>query len=99
MGLLLTDIYSPLQVALRGVSGNMVIGGAGVFDAAVIGGILALLIAEVFGEARERIQGGPAGDRPQSLRQGLADAEISEELDQNEIKKSKGDEEGFQGEE
>ncbi|NLZ39538.1 MAG: DUF1614 domain-containing protein [Firmicutes bacterium] len=99
MGLLLTDIYSRLEVALRGGSGNMVIGGAGVFDAVVIGGILALLIAEVFGEARERIQGGPAGDRPQSLRQGLADAEISEELDQNEIKKSKGDEEGFQGEE
>ncbi|NLZ93851.1 MAG: DUF1614 domain-containing protein [Firmicutes bacterium] len=97
MGLLLTDIYSRLEIALRGGSGNMVIGGAGVFDAVVIGGILALLIAEVFGETRERIQGGPASDRPQSLRHGLADAEISEELDREEKPNSK--EEEFQHEE
>ena len=80
MGLLLTDIYSRIEIAVRGGSGSMVIGGAGVFDAIVIGGILSLLLAEIFGESRERLQGGPAVRRHPSLREGLADAEFSSDL-------------------
>lgn len=72
MGLLLTDVFSRIELAVRGGSGRMSIGGAGVFDSIVIGGILALLLAEFFGETRERIQGGPAEDRPESLKKGLA---------------------------
>ncbi|MDW7651680.1 MAG: DUF1614 domain-containing protein [Bacillota bacterium] len=97
MGLLLTDIISRIEVAIRGGSGSMSIGGAGVFDAIVISGILALLLAEVFGETRERIQGGPSDDRPESLRKGLSDAEFSEELDREEMKRS--DEEEYKDEE
>ncbi len=84
MGLLLTDIYSRIEVALRGGSGSMVIGGAGVFDGVVIAGILSLLLAEIFGETRERLQGGPAEDRPSSLRKGLSEGEFSEELSHDE---------------
>jgi len=80
MGLLLTDIYSRIEIAVRGGSGSMVIGGAGAFDAIVIGGILSLLLAEVFGESRERIQGGPAAHRPPSLREGLTDAEFGSDM-------------------
>lgn len=93
MGLLLTDIFSRIEIAIRGGSGRMSIGGAGVFDSIVIGGILALLLAEVFGETRERIQGGPAKDRPESLKKGLSDSEFSEELDREEMKNSKVEEE------
>ncbi len=81
MGLLLTDIYSRIEIAIRGGSGRMTIGGAGVFDSIIIGGILALLLAEVIGETRERVQGGPSKDRPEALRRGLSDEELAEELD------------------
>ncbi|MCR3921069.1 MAG: DUF1614 domain-containing protein [Firmicutes bacterium] len=93
MGLLLTDIYSRIEIAIFGGSGSMVIGGAGVFDAVVIGGILALLLAEIFGESRERLQGGPSEDRPESLKRGLSDSEFSEELDREEMKHSEEEEE------
>jgi hypothetical protein len=92
MGLLLTDIFSRIEIAIRGGSGRMSIGGAGVFDAIVLSGILALLLAEVFGETRERIQGGPSQDRPESLKRGLSDAEFSEELDREEMEQSEKEE-------
>lgn len=93
MGLLLTDIFSRIEIAVRGGSGRMSIGGAGVFDAIVIGGILALLLAELFGETRERIQGGPAKGRPESLRKGLSAEEFSVELDREEMEHSEEEEE------
>ncbi|MDI9463164.1 MAG: DUF1614 domain-containing protein [Bacillota bacterium] len=93
MGLLLTDIYSRVEIAVRGGSGSMVIGGAGVFDAVVVGGVLALLLSEIFGEARERIQGGPEDGRPDSLREALTDAEFGEELPQKEDLQSSNEEE------
>lgn len=37
----------------------MIIGGGGAFDAIVIAGLLAVLLAEFIGETRERLQGGP----------------------------------------
>lgn len=92
MGLLLTDIFSRIEIAIRGGSGRMSIGGAGVFDSIVIGGILALLLAEIFGETRERLQGGPAKDRPRSLKKGLSEEEFSEELDREDMKHSEEEE-------
>lgn len=99
MGLLLTDVFSRIEIAIRGGSGRMSIGGAGVFDSIVIGGILALLLAEIFGETRERIQGGPSQDRPESLRRGLSvsDEEYSHELDGEEARHN--EEEGHKHEE
>lgn len=47
----------------RAMSGRIIsqvrVGGAGAFDSIVISGILAVLLAELVGETRERIQGGP----------------------------------------
>lgn len=80
MGLLLTDIISRVEVAILGGGGRLSIGGAGVFDAIVIGGILALLLAEVFGETRERIQGGPSQKQAESLGRGLSDVELAQDL-------------------
>lgn len=93
MGLLLTDIFSRVEIAVRGGSGKMSIGGAGVFDSIVIGGILALLLAEVIGESRERVQGGPSGRRPGRLRAGLSEEELAKELDGEKLRDS-ADEEG-----
>lgn len=59
IGILLGDIINLVQLYVGGVAGRASIGGAGVFDTIVIAGVLAVIIAEVVGETRERIQGGP----------------------------------------
>lgn len=77
-GLVLVDIFSRVELFLRGVAGtgSMVIGGAGIFDGVVLAGFISLGLAEVIGEIRERAQGGPSKDRPAELLKGLSDEEI-----------------------
>lgn len=81
-GVVLADISHAVQVAVQGVRSDVAIGGAGVFDAVVIAGLAAVLLAEVFGESRERLQGGPrlGGDRPQALYQDDGITESSDTL-------------------
>jgi uncharacterized membrane protein len=68
LGVLLGDIFQYLRLSLAGAPASVFIGGAGVFDAIVIAGIFAVVLAEVVGETRERIQGGPSEEgRPQKL--------------------------------
>lgn len=69
--MILVDIISRLEVALTGGRGTVTIGGAGLFDGVVIVGILAVALAEAFGETLERIQGGPEEHESESLEQGL----------------------------
>ena len=57
--MILVDIVSRVEVVFTGGEGTVTIGGAG-FDSVVIVGILAVALAEVFGESLERIQGGPS---------------------------------------
>lgn len=53
------------------------IGGAGAFDSIVISGILAVLLADLIGETRERLQGGPASEgKPDALLAGLRKPEF-----------------------
>jgi stage II sporulation protein P len=53
-GVVLTDVASALENLLRGVRGAVVaVGGGGVFDTVVLSGLLAVVLAEVVGEARE----------------------------------------------
>ncbi len=40
--------------------GTVVLGGGGVFGAVVVAGVFAVLLAELIGEIRERLKGGPA---------------------------------------
>jgi hypothetical protein len=50
----------------------MAIGGAGAFDAIVLAGIVAILLAELIGESLERLTGGPKTEgRPPELVKGL----------------------------
>ncbi|HEY8498378.1 MAG TPA: stage II sporulation protein P [Limnochordales bacterium] len=59
LGLLLTDLVHAVQVARAGQAGTVMIGGAGAFDMIVLAGLLAVGLAEVVGEVRERLSGGP----------------------------------------
>jgi uncharacterized membrane protein len=69
LGIILSDIIHMVTVMGLGVPGTTAIGGAGAFDVVMIAGIVAVMVAELVGETRERIQGGPVlgPNRPEGL--------------------------------
>jgi len=60
LGLILADIIQGIENMLQGIPTQVRLGGAGALDAVVISGFIAVLLAEIFGELRERLQGGTA---------------------------------------
>ncbi|ACB85210.1 DUF1614 domain-containing protein [Natranaerobius thermophilus] len=96
-GIVLSDIFAMADVFIRGVQGTTIIGGAGIFDAVVLAGLISVGLAEIVGESYERLTGGPdqkdddnLGDRDRSQTQDfkpdLSLQETSEELTQSEVK-------------
>ncbi len=82
MGILLADIIGLSKNLARGLPATMAIGGAGVFDSIVLAGVIAVGLAELVGETRERLQGGPMardGDMA-ALKNQTMDEELSQEL-------------------
>ncbi|MTI79332.1 MAG: DUF1614 domain-containing protein [Firmicutes bacterium] len=79
LGVVLVDVFHFIWLVQNGaVGGTVAIGGAGAFDVTVLAGIMAVLIAEVFGELRERLQGGPESEgRPKELLAGLKKPEAN----------------------
>jgi hypothetical protein len=84
LGIIISDIVHMATIAQRGISGTTSIGGAGAFDVVIIAGIVAVMLAELVGETREKLQGGPVlgNNRPEGL------YEFSKELS-GRLKKSK----------
>lgn len=79
LGVVLVDVFHFIWLIRNGaVGGTVSIGGAGAFDVTVLSGIVAVLLADIFGELRERLQGGPASKgRPEELLAGLRKPEIN----------------------
>lgn len=72
LGILSMDIVHIFSMAGRGLNVPTRIGGGGVFDTIIIAGILAVILAEIIGESREAMQGGPAKEgRPPELVEAL----------------------------
>lgn len=72
LGVLSLDVVHWVWLVNNKVPGNVYIGGAGAFDSIVIAGLIAVLLAEVIGETRERLQGGPSSvNRDPDLLQNL----------------------------
>lgn len=69
LGIILSDIYHFYTVYRSGVPGTTDIGGAGAFDVVMIAGLVGVMVAELVGETREKIQGGPVlgPNRPEGL--------------------------------
>ncbi|MHB8926314.1 MAG: DUF1614 domain-containing protein [Bacillota bacterium] len=63
MGILLADLAHYVEITVRGIPGRTWLGGAGAFDSVVIAGVLGTFLAEIIGETREAIQGGPRDER------------------------------------
>lgn len=76
MGVVLSDIIHLVTLMNRGIIGTTSLGGAGVFDVTIIAALVAVMTAELVGETREKLQGGPdlSPGRPAGL------YEFSEEL-------------------
>lgn len=58
MGVILADIAQLVENTIRGIPAPIRLGSAGAVDILVISGLLAVLLAEVVGELREKLQGG-----------------------------------------
>ncbi len=54
--IIINDLIYLIEIYRQGLDSTIVLGGAGVFDATVLAGILAVLLAEVIGETRERFR-------------------------------------------
>lgn len=69
LGIILSDIVHMLTLINAGIPGRTDIGGAGAFDVTMIAGIVAVMVAELVGETREKLQGGPVlgPNRPEGL--------------------------------
>ena len=85
LGIILSDIIHMVTLTQMGIPGTTYIGGAGAFDVVIIAGIVAVMVAELVGETREKIQGGPVlgQNRPEGL------YEFSEELSEQRGKQDK----------
>ncbi len=81
LGVVLLDVGLLIWYRVNGVPEAVLIGGAGAFDTIVIAGILAVLLAELIGESRERLQGGPAETgRPRELLANLRGSSLRQKL-------------------
>ncbi len=58
MAIILSDLVQAVVNWYTGIPGRTVFGGAGAFDATIIAGVFAVVLAEVVGETREKMQGG-----------------------------------------
>lgn len=81
LGIVLSDLVHLFTLFSRGVVGSAAIGGAGVFDVTVIAALVAIMTAELVGETRERLQGGPklGPGRPQGLYEFSKEIGLSED--------------------
>lgn len=62
LGVLGLDIVHWVWISVTNTPSTVNIGGAGAFDSIVVAGLVAVLLAEVIGETRERLQGGPESE-------------------------------------
>ncbi len=69
LGIVVADLIHMGIALTKGMATTVSIGGAGALDAVVLAGLIAVILAEVVGESRERLGGGPVhhGDRPRAL--------------------------------
>ncbi len=78
MGILLADIAQGVENVIMDIPSPVKLGAGGAVDAVVISGLLAVILSELIGEFREKLQGGT-----EKKRLTFNHGEFSEELDPN----------------
>lgn len=66
LGVLLFDLSHGIYLVWQQVPGLVHFGGGGMYDTVVLSGVLAVCLAELIGEGRERLQGGPSEENRDS---------------------------------
>lgn len=96
LGLVLFQIADVLLTFSAGGTTALPLGGAGFFDAVILSGLISTALAEIVGETRERLQGGPDPDRPEPLKQALSNeaGAGSRDTDEQESEARRDDEDG-----
>jgi uncharacterized membrane protein len=90
VGVILADLAYFIQLLATRTPGRTSIGGAGAYDTVVLSGLLAVLLAEVIGETREKLGGGSEEEaREHRLRHVEFTSSLGNQADVNE--NSKGD--------
>ncbi len=86
LGIIFSDIAHMITIMRMGIAGTTSIGGAGAFDVVMIAGLVAVMTAELVGETREKLQGGPVlgPHRPEGL------YEFSKEINHESAKRHTG---------
>ncbi|HMM21335.1 MAG TPA: DUF1614 domain-containing protein [Selenomonadales bacterium] len=59
LGIILSDVAHFVTIYRDAIPGTTDIGGAGAFDVVIIAGVIGVMVAELVGETREKLQGGP----------------------------------------
>lgn len=83
LGVILFQIVDVMLQASSGQQAALALGGAGFFDTVILSGVISVGLAEIVGETRERLQGGPSQERPEPLRQALSDPDKARSDDDN----------------
>lgn len=95
LGVLSLDLVDYFILRASGSPGAINIGGAGAFDTIILSGLFAVLLAELIGETRERMQGGPKTEgRSPNLLKGLDGAVLANHGTKPALKKDLRDEPG-----
>jgi uncharacterized membrane protein len=81
--ILLNDIFTRVELFFRAAESELIIGGAGIFDATIVSGLIALGLAELVGEIRERLAADPGRDYPGELVEGLTEPGRGPEHDED----------------
>ncbi len=76
-GIIISDIIYAFGVTTRPV--GTVIGGAGIFDGAVLAGIIAVALCEIIGETGEKLQGGSYAKKQSDKETSLSSMLVEEE--------------------
>lgn len=72
LGVILYQVFDLVLQTRSGAPATLSLGGAGFFDAVILSGVISVGLAEVMGETRERVQGGPtSAGRPPALLEAL----------------------------
>lgn len=80
LGVIFFDISHGIFLIVNQIPGLVHFGGAGMYDTVILSGVLAVCLAELIGETRERLQGGPKnGGRDRSVLQHLQNSARKEE--------------------
>jgi uncharacterized membrane protein len=76
LGVTIADLASWVELLVTRTPGRTWLGGAGIFDATVVAGLVAVLVAELVGETAELASGGPRVNRLRKLREGADPATV-----------------------